>query len=191
MKKEKKKTGKIIIGILRVAFFAILVAFIIVVCLQRFSNNKLSFFNYRMFTVISGSMKPKYNIGDVLIAKEVNPETIKVGDTVSYLGKTGSFADKIITHEVKEIEKDSNGKLLFHTQGLTNIVEDPIVSENQLYGVVVHKAAILSILYGLISKGIGFYLFIIIPLIGVIGYEFISSLKARDEEYKSKHKDEE
>lgn len=63
-----------------------LVAFIVVVCLQRFSDNKISFFNYRMFTVISGSMKPKYDIGDVLISKKEDPSKIKVGDTISYLG---------------------------------------------------------------------------------------------------------
>ena len=60
--------------------------FVFIVCLQRFSNNRLSFFNYRMFTVVSGSMEPEYEIGDVLIAKEKDPKTIRVGDTISYLG---------------------------------------------------------------------------------------------------------
>ena len=59
-----------------------MVGFILSVCLQRFSNNKLSILNYRMFTVISGSMEPLYKIGDVLIAKEVKPEDIKVGDKI-------------------------------------------------------------------------------------------------------------
>ena len=43
--------------------------FVLVVCMQRFSNNELSFLNYRMFTVVSGSMIPKYNIGDVVTYK--------------------------------------------------------------------------------------------------------------------------
>ena len=35
-----------------------------------------------MFTVVSGSMEPKYKIGDVLIAKEKDPSKIKVGDAI-------------------------------------------------------------------------------------------------------------
>lgn len=185
-KKKKNKTLKVVITVFRTIFFTLLVAFILVVCLQRFSNNKISFFNYRMFTVISGSMEPKYSVGDVLLAKSVEPSKIKVGDTVSYLGKNGSFANKVITHEVMKIEKDENNKFRFHTQGLTNVIEDPIVGEDQLYGVVVYRSVILSFLYGMIANGIGFYLFIVIPLFIVIGYEFVSSLLMKEAEKRSK-----
>ena len=71
MKKLKdNKLFKIIKAILNVFFTLLIVLFLLVVCLQRLSNNELSFFNYRMFTVASGSMEPLYQIGDVLIAKE-------------------------------------------------------------------------------------------------------------------------
>lgn len=184
--KKKKSIFKILINVLRIVFFAILILFILVVCLQRFSNNRISFFNYRMFTVISGSMEPRYKIGDVLVAKSVEADKIKIGDTVSYLGKTGGFTNKVITHEVKEINKDENGKYLFHTQGLTNVIEDPIVGEDQLYGVVVYRSIILSFFYSMIANGPGFYLFIALPLIGIIGYEFVSSLLAKEEEKRKK-----
>ena len=44
-------------------------------------------------------------------------------------------------------ETDDDGKILFHTKGLANIVEDPIVTESQLYGVVIYKCMILSLIY--------------------------------------------
>ena len=167
--------------------FIVLVGFICSVCLQRFSNNKLSVFNFRMFTVITGSMAPKYKIGDVLLAKEIKPEDIKVGDTISYLGKVDSFKDKVITHQVTKIEKTDN-KFYFHTKGLANLVEDPVVSEDQLYGKVIYKCFIISIIYKIVSTNVGFYLFIIIPVLYIISSEIIITLLDAEEKKHSKKK---
>ena len=181
---KEKKAFKIGMIVFKVLLFIVLIGFVLSVCLQRFSNNRLSIFNYRMFTVISGSMEPKYKIGDVLIAKEVKPEKIKVGDAISYLGEKGSFKDKVVTHQVTRIEK-IDGKYVFHTKGLTNIVEDPTVYEHQLYGKVVHKCFIISLIYKIVSTNVGFYLFIIIPILYIISSEIIATLL--DKEEKKRH----
>lgn len=186
MEIKNSKAYKIVMSIVQILFAIVLVGFIIVVCLQRFSDNKISFFNYRMFTVISGSMEPKYKIGDVLISKEVDPATIKVGDTVSYLGTAGDFRDKVITHEVVSIGEDKDGKLLFHTKGLANLVEDPVISGSQIYGVVIYKSIILSIIYRIVGTTIGFYLFIILPLLFIIGSEIISTMLEKEDERRKK-----
>lgn len=183
-KLRENKIFKICKIALKVLFFLALIGFVISVCLQRFSNNRLSIFNYRMFTVISGSMEPRYKIGDVLFAKEVKPESIKVGDTISYLGKQGSFRDKVVTHEVTKIEK-IDGEYYFHTKGLTNLVEDPIVSESQLYGKVIYKSVIISLVYKIVSTNIGFYLFIIVPILYIIGSELIVTLLDKEAKKRS------
>lgn len=188
MKKLKEnRLFKFIMTIIRIFVVVVLGGFILVVCLQRFSDNKISFFDYRMFTVISGSMKPKYDIGDVLISKEVEPSQIKIGDTVSYLGTAGDFYGKVITHEVKEINRDATGKYIFTTKGLANIVEDPVVSEDQLFGVVIYRSVILSTIYKIVSTDIGFYLFIIIPIMFIIGSEIISTLLNKEEKRRTQN----
>ena len=188
MKKLKEnKLFKIIKGIINAVLIVFCLLFVLVVCLQRFSNNKISFFDYRMFTVASGSMEPKYNIGDVLIAKKVNPEEIKVGDAISYLGKKGNFNGMIITHEVIEVEKDSAGQYIYHTKGLTNIVEDPVVNYDQVYGKIVHKSAILSFIYAVVGTKYGIFLFIVIPLFYIIGSELLSFMLAKEEEKRNKN----
>ena len=101
-----KKILKTLTTIIKTCFAIVIVTFIIAVCIQRFSNNKLSFMNYRIFTVVTGSMVPKYVVGDVLISKKTDPYKIKKGDTISYLGNSGSFNGKIVTHEVINIEKE-------------------------------------------------------------------------------------
>lgn len=176
---EKKgfKAASLVVKILLAIFFA---AFVIVVFLQRFSNNEISFFNYRMFTVVSGSMEPIYSVGDVLISKEVNPSKIKVGDAVTYKGEAGDFKGKVITHQVVGISKNNEGKYLFRTKGTANIIEDPVVSESQIYGVIVYKTILLSAVYAIIGTKIGFYLFIIIPIMYVIGSEIISLMLEKE-----------
>ena len=146
MKKlSENKVFKIVKLIIKVILIVFVAAFVLMVALQRFTDNKMSFFNFRMFTVVSGSMEPKYKIGDVLVAKETKPSKIKVGDAISYFGKTGSVKGKVITHRVIEIEKDSEGKYMFDTKGLKEeAVVDPVVYEDQIYCVVVYKSTILS-----------------------------------------------
>jgi len=177
---KEKKYYKVLKVVFETLAFIVLIGFVFSVFLQRFSNNKLSIFNYRMFTVISGSMEPKYKIGDVLIAKETDPKTIKVGDIVSYLGNSGSFKDKVVTHQVTKIEQVGD-KLYFRTKGLANLVEDPPVSENQLYGKVIYKCAIISLVYKIVSTNIGFYLFIIIPVLVIISSEIIGTMLEKEE----------
>lgn len=191
MKEKSKKIGKLLLTIVRVLIVIVLAAFILVVCLQRFSDNKISFFDYRMFTVVSRSMNPKYDIGDVLISKETEPSKVKEGDVISYLGTYGDFSGKVITHRVVGTELRQDGRYYYRTKGDANIVEDPIVVEDQLYGVVVYRSLILSMIYRIVSTKIGFYLCIIIPILFIIGSEMISTLLDKEEERRNKLKNKE
>lgn len=186
MEKKENKGLKIVKSVLNFVIALLVILFVIVVVLQRFSNNKLSFFNFRMFTVVSGSMKPTYDIGDVLISKETDASKIKVGDTISYLGRAGSFRDKVITHKVVGIEKDENGKYVFRTKGTANLVEDPLVYQDQLYGVVVYKVKLLSLIYKIVSTKYGMLIFVIIPLFYVIGSEILSFMLEKEEKRRGK-----
>ena len=178
----------VILKIFKYFFITIFILFVLMICLQRFSNNRISLFNFRLFTVITGSMEPKYKVGDVLVAIETKPEDIKVGDAVSYLGKKGSFTDKVITHEVVEIEKAQNGKYRFHTKGLANLAEDPVVDESQLYGVVKYKVKSLSFIYKIVGKPLGFFLCVVVPILYIIGSELVTSLMEKEEERRNKAK---
>lgn len=177
---------KIILKVLKYFFIVIFVLFVSMVCLQRFSNNRISMFNFRLFTVISGSMEPKYKIGDVLVAVEEKPENIKVGDVISYLGNKGSFSDKVITHQVIKIEKGRDGKYYYHSKGLANAIEDPIVREDQLYGVVKYRVVTLSFIYKIVGTPLGFFIFVVIPILYIIGSELVASLLEKEKKRREK-----
>jgi len=186
--KENKILG-IILKVIKVCFAIMMVTFILMVLLQRVSDNRVSLFNLRIFTVVSGSMEPKYKIGDVLISMETKPEDIKVGDTISYIGERGTVAGKIITHQVESIDKDLNNKYVFHTKGLANDISDIYpVTEDQVYGVVVYKVFLLSLVYKVIGTTWGLFVFVVIPLLYIVGSEMIEIMLEKEEERRAKLK---
>ena len=177
-KKVKKQPKKInilkIVGItIKTCVIAFMSLFALVICMQRFSNNTISVFNYRLFSVASGSMAPKYTIGDVILCKEVDLKTLKVGDDITYLGESGTFKNKIVTHRIIKIEEKNNERQ-FHTKGIASTRTDPIVYERQIYGKIVTEIKFLSWLYKFIITPNGFYICIFIPLAILIGSEIIS-----------------
>jgi len=170
-----------LIKTITILFFAI---FALIICLQRFSNNTISIFNYRLFSVITGSMAPMYNIGDVILCKEVDIESIKVGDDITYLGSAGTYKNKIITHRVIEIKKDNSNELLFYTKGIASTRADPVVKSEQIYGKIIKRLDFLSWLYKYITTPNGFYVCIFIPLVILVGSEFVTMMVERYEEKK-------
>ncbi len=185
LKKIKKikenKALKIIGNILYSILFLIVVLMLIIVIIQRTSNNSISIGGYRIFAVATGSMVPKYEVGDVLISKEIEPSEIKVGDTVVYKGEVGGFKDKFVTHQIQSINKQEDGTYKFITKGISNIEADPEISETQVYGKIIYKVKTLSLISKLISNVYVFYFFIFVPM-AIIIYKQIRNLIKEDEE---------
>ena len=178
---KENKALKIIGNILYSILFLIVVLMLIIVIIQRTSNNSISIGGYRIFAVATGSMVPKYEVGDVLISKEIEPSEIKVVDTVVYKGEVGGFKDKFVTHQIQSINKQEDGTYKFTTKGISNIEADPEISETQVYGKIIYKVKTLSLISKLISNVYVFYFFIFVP-IAIIIYKQIRNLIKEDEE---------
>ena len=137
----------------------ILMAFAIV---QRTTNNRGSILGIKVFTVITGSMIPVYNIGDILIVKEVAPENIKVDDDIVYQGEKGTVRNKTITHRVIKIEEKEDGNYSIITKGVANLAKDPEINQTQVLGKVLFKIPIISFILKIITN---IYVLILIPVI--------------------------
>lgn len=173
------KVFKIIKFIFKFVVIAVLVLYVLFLAMQRFSNNS-SVMGYRVFTIATGSMEPVYNISDVILVKEANFEDLSVDDDITYMGEVGDFKDKIVTHRIKEINKD-NGTLI--TQGVANEFQDPEVKKSQVLGIVERKLVLFSFLTGLTRNKIGFYFLIFVPLVLVIFLEIADLFtKGKDED---------
>ena len=167
--KTVRKTFKILWDIIVKLVTLLIVLISLIIIVQKVTNNKESFFGYRIFRVQTGSMIPKYNIGDVILVKEKDIDKIKVGDDVTYKGESGSVKGLLVTHRVIDIE-EVEGKKAFHTKGIANNLEDPIVYENQINGVVQTKLYILSLICLLLNNKYVFYFCGVLPLTIYVGF---------------------
>lgn len=184
-KLEKTKGYKIIKSILKAILSFLVVVFVSVIFIQRVSNNNITIGGYRIFTIVTESMVPKYQVGDMIISKEVDVSKINKGDDVVYIGSQGDFKDKIVTHQVIDIDIEGD-MYYFHTKGIANTVEDPLVSGEQVYGVVMHKFVLLSKISKLINNIYGFYFVIFVPFVVLLFFEIMDVIHSGEKSKKKK-----
>lgn len=158
------------------------IALIAIIVMQRFTDSNQSIGGFKIFEVVSGSMVPKYDVGEVVICKETPVEDIKVGNAIVYRGKLGELNGKIVMHEVIAINQDENNELKFYAKGLYNSKGDPEISESQILGVVKFRSSILTLLHKLASNV--YVLFIIIATLVVD--LFFSFKTDKEQEYVEK-----
>lgn len=73
---------------------------------------------YECYTVISGSMQPKYNVGDLIYVKDVDVNSIKPGDDITFILNEDLV---VATHQVIRVDAENKH---FYTKGLANEIED-------------------------------------------------------------------
>lgn len=169
-----KKIVKIVLKILYQILIILCVMLIIIILMQKITNSNRTILGYRLFRVITGSMEPEYDIGEVVISKEEAPENIEIGDDIVYLGKFGEYNGKIIMHKVTQIDVDENGNRTFHAKGLySGSIEDPQIKAEQIYGVVKLKSGILTLLYKLATSIYSSFIIVTILVLNVfISFKF-------------------
>lgn len=174
------KFVKFIIGTIKIITWFIALMVVLLIMVQRIFNNKIALGNYRLFTIASGSMLPEYKIMDVILVGSKDYDKIEIGDDLVYMGKEESYKGKIITHRVINIE-NNNGEYLYTTKGINNPLEDPIVNQNQVYGVVKYKTVILSLLSSILNNSYGFYFLVFVPIAFLIFLEIIDFIKGKED----------
>lgn len=179
MKEKKINILNIIITIIKIICIIVLILLILVLALQRFSNNKIAIGGYRVFNVATGSMVPTYEVGDVIIVKEVDTNSLVEGDVVSYLGKKGTFSGRVVTHRIVNIEDGEDGKT-FTTKGDANDEEDPPITSDQIYGKVIYKCVLISLFTKLMNNMTAFYIIFFIPFAILIFLQLKDSFIDKD-----------
>ena len=165
MIKSKLKTlGSVLITLL-VILELLVIVFIV---FSKISGNVPSAFGYQLYVVVSPSMEPQIEVGDVILSKEYDGEALKVGDVVTYLGKTGDMSGKMITHEIVRIDGDE-----IVTKGTANQTEDPPISKSDVYSVMLYNTVVISALYGVMTSTAGFICLVVLPLVLMIISEIV------------------
>ncbi|WP_297497967.1 signal peptidase I [Thermococcus sp.] len=103
-------------------------------------------FGFQYVVILTDSMKPSINPGDLVITRPVDPSELHVGDVILYEIHIGGNTYRI-THRIVEIRTDPSGRYYFITKGDNRRYPDPwSVYPGQVLGkvvLVIHTVGIL------------------------------------------------
>ena len=117
-------------------------------------------FDWRVDAVLSGSMEPRLQVGSLVVTRPVEPETIVVGDIITFRPTT--VGENLITHRVIGIGHSSS--LYFKTQGDANRNPDPFtVPAQNLVGEVCLHSAYWGYATEFLKTPLGFLFALVIP----------------------------
>lgn len=169
MQKIKKVLTMLILLILIPILF---VSGVILINSYIYPDKVPSFFGWKPFIVLSGSMETQISVGDIVIVKEVDTSTLKKGDIIAFRSN-----DIVITHRIDEIITE-DGNVKYITKGDNNNVRDEgTVLPEQVEGIFicnVHRIGNLAIF---IQTPIGMIVCLSIPIILIIIIGIIDSRK--------------
>ncbi|WP_062233257.1 signal peptidase I [Fictibacillus sp. FJAT-27399] len=122
-----------------------------------------SIFGYKIMTVLSGSMRPMLQPGDIVIDRDPDLAKFKVDQIITYKRE-----DKFITHRVIDLVK-KNGVVYYKTKGDANNVEDnKLVAPQQVVGDYAFHIPNAGFFLEFARGKLGILLFIILPAILIV-----------------------
>lgn len=114
----------------------------------------------QVYHVISPSMEPSYSVGDLIYVKEVDPDSVKVGDPITFVLNEDLV---VATHRVVSIDSENRQ---FTTKGDANKTEDAApVHFNNLIGVPVFSVPLLGYVSAYIQNPPGMYVAIALGVV--------------------------
>ncbi|MBQ1813157.1 MAG: signal peptidase I [Bacilli bacterium] len=171
---------KLLLKIIKGVVTAFLLVVLVLVIFQKITKNKITIGNVYIFQVVSGSMVPDYKLGDIIVVKKVNPESLEIGDDVTYLGKSSNLNGLTITHRIVQKE-DKDGKYHFITKGIANEAQDPEINEDDIYGKVIYNTKVFSFVGRLMTNAAAYYL-LFITVGAIFAYDIITSFVLKEDE---------
>ncbi|EGT3607074.1 signal peptidase I [Clostridium perfringens] len=136
-----KGSIKILCNILFYAFLIIFIAFLILGFIANKSECGVSIGGYRVYDILTGSMSPTINPGNLVVVKEISPNEVKINDVITF---KSDITNNVTTHRAIKII-NNNGEIKFITKGDANNTQDPIpLSERLLIGKVIFQIPYLG-----------------------------------------------
>lgn len=156
-----KKLKNIVLIIILILLTPIIFISLVITIDSYIHKDKIpSFFGWKPFIVLSGSMESQINVGDIVVVKEIETNKLKEGDVIAFRN-----GDIVIIHRI--IEKEENaGKIQYITKGDNNNVKDKgKVQEEQIEGIYKFKIIKLGNIAIFIQTPLGAIALISTPVI--------------------------
>lgn len=173
------------LGIIKNVFTWLVVALAVcmmiftVVSVNTFDRNDRNIFGYKMFIVLSDSMKKTdFDAGDLVLVKEVDPSTLQVGDIISYQSTNAENYGETVTHKIRALTKDAEGNPGFITYGTTTDTNDEnIVTYSFVLGKYQTKLPGVGKFFQFLKTTPGYIICIFLPFLLLIVMQGVSSIR--------------
>jgi len=163
---DKKSKKKALLG--NILFYGALVIFVLAVLFTSLKSGTgvKTFLGRSAFIVKTSSMESVYPKGSFIMTKSVDPNTLQVGDDITFMSsQTSTITHRIIS--IYEQYGDTNARG-FETQGVMNDEPDKnIVLASNVVGKVVFCSAFIGTIIAFVSKNWPILLFSIAVIVGL------------------------
>lgn len=186
-----KKVFRIIANVLATMLLILMIILVFFLLSAKLSPDGVSSLgSYQVMVVLSGSMSPEFEAGDVIIVTADSKAQYGVGDVITFWDPEDG--EKIITHRVVETVQDGNA-LKYRTKGDANDSADPLlIPTNNVIGQQVWSIPYFGRVVEFAKTKAGIVALIVVPGLIIIISEFRNLVNLlREEELKRQLKIEE
>ena len=162
--KALKKGASILISILLWAVILLAALFAFTTLATKDSSHVASLAGYTPLSVVSDSMAPTFDAGDLIIIRSCDPATLQEGDIITFHTIINNeFA--LNTHRIAEID-DQGGARSYVTKGDNNEIADVhMITDGDIVGKFVTRLPKFGRVVEFLSSSTGFLLVIVLPLL--------------------------
>ena len=169
------KFGTIFGTILCILLIPILIANVTMIIKGAVSPEKYpTFLGYAPMIVLTDSMYPSIQKGDLIIVKETDAERLQEGDVISFFDPD-STTNSVVTHRIVRVDY-ANG-LSFVTKGDANNAEDTPVPAEKVVGLYQSKIKGAGNVAMFLKEPAGLVVCVALPMILLVVYELLRRRK--------------
>ena len=160
-----KKIGKVLLGILGLAYAA--VAIFLTACLLKYNDYKITEFGDTSLIIVDNNeLNPEFDKGSLVIASKADSKNIEIGDKILFYN-TYNNQVSLSLGQVELIEKISEKETTYTINGHVNISSEYLVGSVKDAKVYKNLGTVL----GLLESRVGFLIIIIFPISLAFLYE--------------------
>ncbi len=165
-----KRAITVVVSIVLWVIIIIAALFAVTTMSTRDINHVSNIAGFTPLTVQTDSMAPTFNAGDLIIIKQVDPNTLQEGDIITFHTIIqNEFA--LNTHRIESI-KEVSGSRTYITKGDNNDIADThMIASGDIVGKYVTKLKGVGKLMDFLSSSTGFLLIIVLPMAAFFAYQ--------------------
>ena len=155
------------------------------------NRNERSIFGFRFYIVRTDSMSLSdknaemdvhFDAGDIIIVKnlkETAKRNLKEGDIISFLSTNTETYGETVTHMIREVKKDSSGKVLGYVTFGTNTGsnDEALVEPSYVLGTYAGRLPAMGHFFAFVKSVPGYVVCILVPFVLLLLYHGVNTVR--------------